>query len=63
MTAKTRKVVLSTGRVALHRILSGDVQEVYLADGGEMSNAEWDEYCAIIIEAKRGKEKQSKGTP
>ena len=59
MTTTTRKVVLSTGRVALHRIVSGDVQEVYLADGGEMSNAEWDEYCEIIIAAKRNKEKQN----
>lgn len=44
-------VTLSTGRVALHRLLQNGAQEVYFQDESEMTNAEWAEYCDIVRRA------------
>ena len=48
-----KDIVLSTGRVVSHRPYGNGATEAYIVGGGEMTNAEWIEYCTIIhAEAK-----------
>ena len=46
-------IILSTGRTIGHRpyLINGipnGATEAFVIDGGEMTNAEWVEYCQII---------------
>ena len=50
-------IILSTGRTIGHKAyLSNGVPngatEAYVIEGGEMTNAEWVEYCKIIHDVK-----------
>lgn len=42
-------LVLSTGRVVKHRTLSSGATEAYFADGSAMTESEWREYCAVLL--------------
>jgi hypothetical protein len=42
------KMTLSTGRVVLNRGMRNGATEAYIADGSEMTHAEWEEYTAFI---------------
>ena len=44
---------LSTGREVLETINADGVTEAVMADGGEMSHVEWDEYAARVVEDSR----------
>lgn len=41
-------VRLSTGRVVTMRRAIDDTVHAEMMDGGEMSNAEWEEYCSLM---------------
>lgn len=43
-----KDIVLSTGRVVSHRPYGNGATDAYIVGGGEMTNAEWIEYCTII---------------
>jgi hypothetical protein len=52
-----KNITLSTGRTIGHKpYLSSGVPngatEAYVIEGGEMTNAEWVEYCKIIHDVK-----------
>ena len=52
-----KNITLSTGRTIGHKpYLSNGVPngatEAYVIEGGEMTNAEWVEYCKIIHDVK-----------
>ena len=41
-------VVLANGRVVTHSFMSNGAHFAEMADCGDMSNADWEEYCAIV---------------
>lgn len=46
--------LLSTGRLVRHTRLPSGADQADMVDGGEMTEAEWEEYCAIVVrEASR----------
>lgn len=41
-------ITLSTGRVVTHKENPAGYTDANLTDGGEMTEAEWQEYCEIV---------------
>ena len=41
-------IALASGRVVVHTIAANGSQDATMADGGDMSEAEWQEYCALL---------------
>ena len=39
------EIKLDNGRYIVHVLTPNGAQDVMMADGGDMSDAEWDEYC------------------
>ena len=53
----TQDCKLSTGRTIKHRPMANGAQEAYAVPGNyEMTNAEWEEYCAAqtVLSKQRG---------
>jgi len=46
-------VALSTGTVIKHRRMPNGAQEAFIERGGEMSSAEWEEYCETVKNERR----------
>lgn len=44
-------IILSTGRVVRHTRMANGAHNADMADGGDMSESEWEDYCSIL--AKR----------
>lgn len=50
---KSAKFMLScTGRVVVERKMCNGATDVSMADGREMSDSEWQEYCQTVIPAR-----------
>lgn len=44
-------IALANGRIVTHSPMDNGAQHADMADGGDMSETEWEEYCGIL--AKR----------
>lgn len=42
-------VKLNNGRVVSHRPMKNEAHEAFMADGGEMSEKEWEEYIQLTL--------------
>ena len=41
-------ITLANGRIVTHSRMANGAQQADMADGGNMSEAEWEEYCGIL---------------
>ncbi len=48
-------MLLSTGRTVAHERMNNGAQHAYIigSETGEMTEAEWTEYCALIVKGKQ----------
>lgn len=56
----TKAIRLVSGRIVIERPVPCDVPNVTIAqvdaiDGRDLSNDEWEQYCAYVVESKRKK--------
>ena len=44
-----KDIKLSNGRIVSHKLIKDNAQEAFMADGGEMSDREWEEYVQLTL--------------